>query len=1117
MAEPLNHLKKDYRARFCYGAGKQQITIQPGQNVLKIIHDCFENCASDSTLNSPSITHCSTPVILNQKEDNLLLNRELNSGLFNSVKKTFNYTSSSVASPVKSISSSGQSPEAHQKSKALDDIVSSNKKEGHEFKEDTSLSEDDLFDAGDPLGSNKKANSISQDVERSSQSPSGISDDENNYEIIGSPVLLVEEAETSVHLSNLNEQATPAMMKRPMEAQRSEGPQARTEEQRVPVERTKCDTVPSEQKKKSLSSAFLVAMTTGTIEKRYSASVAPPPSPVKDLDLGMENECEFLIDESDSFSSTPWFSIPKRNKKIEKRALAKPVPKSQPSERKKAIVQESTKRKDRKAQNEVAVKLTRVEQSTVKTCNVAEERQDELQNASDTNIGLSAKKEDAVKSLRQSGPHVEDSKKHKHGQKSIGTTNEKKSMALKQIPRIFTLPLSKSDTDMSDTEYKPTEIPNEESFESCSIDEQPEDKVASSKEDHNFPKSSQSILKTALCSSHKKQTDKQKLSKVTSAKKLAENRRNKVKKSALKSNSRKSRVQISEESSENESIEEEDERELLKSNKVTSALQKSLKSPKPKNIIHSLSKSDTDTSDTEYKPTEIPNEESFGSCNIDEQPEDKVASSKEDHNFPKSSQSILKTAVCSSHKKQTAKQKLSKVTSSKKLAENRRNKVKKSALKSNSRKSRVQISEESSESESIEEEDERELLKSNKVTSSLQKSLKSPKPKNVIYSIESSGNIYTKTPIKSKEPSQNCIDNIQDVGEGKRSSAKSSWKTATRINQRTNMIVCSNPENAEPGNTTDHTDSSGQDMAEQKHKKSNASVKIKYKKKSNVHQSQVFSAPEENKNHSSGPILKRSIKFTSKNDKPIEYEWEDSSSDVSPFKTTDLRDFLSKTPLKHKLVMPTHTPNVRRTKRIRLKPLEYWRGERVNYMTRPSGGFVVGGIVSPKKDPRRKPRNKRKHTPKTRNHLVEHLNVSLADASKPTAVWDPTINEEVLLECVNTGGGHACFFNDESVEIYKNLNTSAFAAGKLILKPLKEKGHQFVHTDKITFYVIHGKIIVTLHKTSYYLTTGDFFYVPAGNGYNIRNLLNEESVLLFTQLKGGRPIVEDSLNESSSP
>lgn len=63
-----------------------------------------------------------------------------------------------------------------------------------------------------------------------------------------------------------------------------------------------------------------------------------------------------------------------------------------------------------------------------------------------------------------------------------------------------------------------------------------------------------------------------------------------------------------------------------------------------------------------------------------------------------------------------------------------------------------------------------------------------------------------------------------------------------------------------------------------------------------------------------------------------------------------------------------------------------------------------------------------------------------------------------FVECVNTESSHSCFFKDETVEIYKNLNTSAFASGRLILRPLKEKGHQSVHMDtvvSILFFHFH--------------------------------------------------------------
>lgn len=51
------------------------------------------------------------------------------------------------------------------------------------------------------------------------------------------------------------------------------------------------------------------------------------------------------------------------------------------------------------------------------------------------------------------------------------------------------------------------------------------------------------------------------------------------------------------------------------------------------------------------------------------------------------------------------------------------------------------------------------------------------------------------------------------------------------------------------------------------------------------------------------------------------------------------------------------------------------------------------------------------------------------------------------------------------------------------------------------FYVNFGDLLCTLHETPYKLTTGDSFYVPSGNHYNIKNLLNVESSLLFTQIK----------------
>ncbi|KAH0627076.1 hypothetical protein JD844_002459 [Phrynosoma platyrhinos] len=234
------------------------------------------------------------------------------------------------------------------------------------------------------------------------------------------------------------------------------------------------------------------------------------------------------------------------------------------------------------------------------------------------------------------------------------------------------------------------------------------------------------------------------------------------------------------------------------------------------------------------------------------------------------------------------------------------------------------------------------------------------------------------------------------------------------------------------------------------------------------------------------------------------FDSNESSSDESEDFMGDLGGLVSDS-LKHKLVLPTNTPNVRRTKRMRIKPLEYWRGERVEYKTRASGGFVVRGIISPEQKEPRKSKPK-----KTVNPVMELDNMpdtsvtSLKDPDQPAVVFDEASNQEVLLECVKSGSSHIFFISNEAVSIYKYLSTPTFSAGKMILKPLKEKGYQYSHTDTLVFHISQGKLLLNLYEQSYCLTAGDYFFIPPGNIYNIRNLLNQECVIRFTQLKGRR-------------
>ncbi|XP_035877127.1 centromere protein C isoform X5 [Phyllostomus discolor] len=262
----------------------------------------------------------------------------------------------------------------------------------------------------------------------------------------------------------------------------------------------------------------------------------------------------------------------------------------------------------------------------------------------------------------------------------------------------------------------------------------------------------------------------------------------------------------------------------------------------------------------------------------------------------------------------------------------------------------------------------------------------------------------------------------------------------------------------------------------------------------------------------SGPSRRKNYLMSGKNNSAIGDEEVQESSDNSRVKRSKVTQ---ENKIHHKLVLPSNTPNVRRTKRTRLKPLEYWRGERVDYQERESGGFVIGGILSPDTvSSKRKAKGETKKMNKIVNRkriclddderkekLVLNLNIPLGDPLQPTRVKDPETRKIVLMDILRPRDMYQFSVGHDELKVYKTLDTPIFSTGKLILGPHQEKGRQHVGLDTLVFYVNFGDLLCTLHETPYIITTGDSFYVPSGNYYNIRNLLNEESILLFTQIK----------------
>ncbi|NXP38571.1 CENPC protein, partial [Leiothrix lutea] len=508
---------------------------------------------------------------------------------------------------------------------------------------------------------------------------------------------------------------------------------------------------------------------------------------------------------------------------------------------------------------------------------------------------------------------------------------------------------------------------------------------------------------------------------------------------------------------------------------------------------------ETKPSDEEQcKPRMLPSEDSPMPSSRHQK--EQTVSLRKSLKFSKNLQLASKASQLLVKKKQTAKQKLAKVKVAKRGIVSPRKKLKNSVQKSSNKKLQLQR-EESSDSEPGEELG-REPIELNEVcttplqqkleTPVIQKLTKSEKHRNVLHTSESPGGANNRTPLKALQHPMESVKNP----EKKLLSPKSSGKLPKKIPRRTSKALYSSPEDAE--SETNFGSSSVQDMARKEQKLSDVKTKSNKRKHNRQHGPLgVFFFL------CSGPVLEDCDKFAFSTNSP---QQDGISSDNSGDLNPTLKHLLSDEIARHKIVMPSNTPNVRRTKRIRLRPLEYWRGERVNYTMNPSGGLVISGLVHPETESPRK-RKRRKNPPKRKGaktkgkEIPASLDHILADASKPAVVLDPVTDKKVHLDCINTASSPYYVFKDEAVEIYKNLNTSLFATGRLILKPYKEKGHQFVHMDTIAFHIISGKVILTLHETSYCLTAGDCFYVPPGNGYNIRNLLNEESVLLFTQLK----------------
>lgn len=233
---------------------------------------------------------------------------------------------------------------------------------------------------------------------------------------------------------------------------------------------------------------------------------------------------------------------------------------------------------------------------------------------------------------------------------------------------------------------------------------------------------------------------------------------------------------------------------------------------------------------------------------------------------------------------------------------------------------------------------------------------------------------------------------------------------------------------------------------------------------------------------------------------------------------------------------------LRRGKRHRIAPLDWWRGERALYgkPDEAATGDASTGLVAPVlKQVIRVPRAPGEGTfsgmrrfrakpagyaqpgrpPGSRNYVprlapVEEDGEEDDDDDDEADAWDAETdpygrvmdadtNTEVTMRIACTAAGirpRPAFNQAFSYE--KIFGISDFmAAGVLVIPEGGEKPAKPSKDNNYTFVVLRGVVQVMVHRTRFVIASGGMFLVPKGNTYYIRNVSHREVRLFFAQAR----------------
>jgi centromere protein C len=188
--------------------------------------------------------------------------------------------------------------------------------------------------------------------------------------------------------------------------------------------------------------------------------------------------------------------------------------------------------------------------------------------------------------------------------------------------------------------------------------------------------------------------------------------------------------------------------------------------------------------------------------------------------------------------------------------------------------------------------------------------------------------------------------------------------------------------------------------------------------------------------------------------------------------------------------------DLRRSKRHRVKPLEYWRGERIKYKTGADRCREVEGI-----DPGFPScqRIHREHRVLNAKKILQSVEGDSKEPDSRKLVSVPYGNGMRELECFSTFriDSDVAKCMEGNCDVYTALKVPGMSTGYVEIGPLCESC-SVIHSN-LVFCIVVGELTVTIHETAMKLGKGEIFFVPKGVSHLLRNDGEGKSVLAFTK------------------